>query len=118
MEEQKQRLMTQVPKTAAGFNMDFKALKKNVDTQITYLKRIPLATYHAYFVKAEIETGIFSEILKTLAEKVDGEEETAWAADFMIALTKASKFDMTIMFAEDEDNAHIATSANSHHLHP
>ena len=30
-EEQKQRLMTQVPKTAAGFNMDFKALKKDLD---------------------------------------------------------------------------------------
>ena len=29
MEEQKQRLMTQIPKTAAGFNRDFKALKKD-----------------------------------------------------------------------------------------
>ena len=30
-EEQKERIMSQVPKTAAGFNRDFKAMKKNTE---------------------------------------------------------------------------------------
>ena len=68
MEEQKQRLMSQIPKTAAGFNRDFKALKKDTTEQLAYLKRIPLATLQSYFTKTEIETATFSEILKTLAE--------------------------------------------------
>lgn len=56
MEEQKQRLMSQVPQTAAGFNRDFKALKKNTAEQMAYLKRIPLATVQGYFVKTELDT--------------------------------------------------------------
>ena len=37
MEEQTQRVMSQVPKTAAGFNRDFKALKKNTEQQMAFL---------------------------------------------------------------------------------
>ena len=70
MEEQKQRLMSQVPKTAAGFNRDFKALKKDTTEQIAYLKRIPSATLRSYFVKTELETETFSEVLRTLDDKV------------------------------------------------
>lgn len=108
MEEQKQRLMTQVPKTAAGFNMDFKALKKDADLQFSYLRRIPLATFKGYFTKTEVETAIFSEILRTLAEKVTSPEESKWAYDFLITLSKAFKFDMIMMFAEDAEVENIA----------
>ena len=99
--------MSQVPKTAAGFNRDFKALKKNVGQQITYLKKIPLESIRSYFVKTELETATFAEIMRTLAESVNGAEDAKWAAGFMLALSTASKFDTTIMFAEDEEQENI-----------
>ncbi len=108
MEEQKQRLMSQVPKTAAGFNRDFKALKKDLTGQLAYLKRIPLKTLSGYFTKTELETASFSEILRTLAEKVEGAEDAKWAADFLITLSKSFKFDMTVMFIEDEEEEWVS----------
>lgn len=96
-----------MPKTAAGFNRDFKALKKDTTEQLAYLKRIPSATLKGYFVKTELETGIFSEILRTLDDKISGSEDCNWAYTFMMDLSKSFKFDMTIMFAEDEENGYI-----------
>ena len=112
MEEQKQRLMSQVPKTAAGFNRDFKALKKDTTEQLAYLKRIPSATLRSYFVKTELETETFSEMLRTLDDKISAgsssnDDECNWAYTFMMDLSKSFKFDMTIMFAEDEENGYI-----------
>lgn len=100
--------MTQVPKTAAGFNMDFKALKKDTDLQFEYLKRIPIATFKTYFTKAEVETAIFSEVLRTLAEKLSTADDNKWAYDFLMTLSKAFKFDMIMMFAEETEIANIA----------
>ena len=107
MEEETERLMAQLPKTAAGFNRDFKALKKNVQQQITYLRKIPLQSIKSFFVKTEVETATFAEIMRTLAESVNGAEDAKWAGDFMMALSTASKFDTTIMFAEDEEVENI-----------
>ena len=107
MEEQKQRVMSQVPKTAAGFNRDFKALKKDQDEKLAYLKRIPLDTIKGYFNKTELETQTFSDILECLASKLSGADDVAWAHDFMTTLSKSFKFDMTIMFLEDEENENI-----------
>lgn len=104
MEEQRQRLMSQVPKTAAGFSRDFKALKKDAAAQLAYLKRIPCATLKTYFVKTEIETATISEILRTLASEVSGQEDCIWAFEFMMTLSKSFKFDTTVMFFDDEEN--------------
>ena len=98
--------MSQVPKTAAGFNRDFKALKKDLDGKLSYLKRIPLDTIKGYFSKTELETQTFSDILECLASKL-GSADVTWAHDFMMTLSKSFKFDMTIMFIEDEENASI-----------
>ena len=100
--------MTQIPKNAAGFNQDFKAMKKDLDSQFAYLKRVPVASFVTFFKITELEAGIFSEVLRTLANKVDGAEDTKWAGDLMLALSKASKFDMTLMFAEDDDVSNIS----------
>ena len=108
MEEQKQRLMSQVPKTAAGFNRDFKALKKDLDQQLLYLKRIPLKTMQGYFTKTELETATFSEILRTMASKVEGTDDATWAGNFLVALSKSFKFDMTVMFIEDEEEQWVS----------
>lgn len=61
-------MMSQVPKTAAGFNRDFKALKKDLAEKLAYLKRIPIATMRGYFSKTELETQTFSDILECLAD--------------------------------------------------
>lgn len=98
-----------MPKTAAGFNRDFKALKKDATNQLAYLKRIPVATLKGYFVKTELETETFSEILRTLSEKVSGAEDAKWAHTFMINISKAFKFDMTLMFIEDEEIDYISS---------
>ena len=98
-----------MPKTAAGFNRDFKALKKNTETQLTYLKRIPTATMNGYFVKTELETETFAEILRTLSEKVTSTDDCTWAHNFMMGMSKSFKFDMTIMFIEDEEIDYIST---------
>jgi len=98
--------MSQVPKTAAGFNRDFKALKKDLDGKLSYLKRIPLDTVKGYFSRTELETQTFSDILECLAGKLSSADVT-WAHDFMMTLSKSFKFDMTIMFLEDEENASI-----------
>ena len=108
MEEQKQSIMSQIPKTAAGFNRDFKALKKDLDEQLAYLKKIPLATLKSYFTKTELETATFSEILRTLSEKISGADDCNWATDFLQALAKSFKFDMTVMFMEDEENEYVS----------
>ena len=67
-----------------------------------------METIKKYFQKTELETGTFTEIMRTLSEKVSGEEECNWAHAFMDNLSKAFKFDMTIMFAEDEENEYIS----------
>ena len=45
--------------------------------------------------------------MRTLDDKVDGAEDCNWAYGFMMDLSKSFKFDMTIMFAEDEENQYI-----------
>lgn len=54
-----------------------------------------------------METEIFAEMMHTLADKIDDAESCNWAADFMLALSKANNFEMTIEFAEDEENGFI-----------
>ena len=41
--------------------------------------------------------------MRTLAVSVSGADDSKWAAEFMMALSSAHKFDTTIMFAEDEE---------------
>lgn len=100
--------MSQIPVTAAGFNRDFKALKKDISEQLAYLKRIPMDTLRGYFTKTELESQTFSDILRCLADKVSDSEDALWASDFMLALSKSYKFDMAIMFLEDEENEYIS----------
>ena len=106
MEEETQRVMSQVPKTAAGFNRDFKALKKNTEQQMAFLRKIPAATLQGYFKSTELEAATFGEVLHTLAEHVTTPEDCTWAHGWMTALSKAFKFDTTMMFASDDEIAY------------
>ena len=79
---------------------------------MAYLKRIPSNTLKGFFGKTELDTGTFSEILRTLDDRVSGPEDCKWAHTFMMDLSKSFKFDMTIMFAEDEENEYIRNIVN------
>lgn len=46
--------------------------------------------------------------MKTLSEKVSGAEDCKWAHILMTSLSKAFKFDTTIMFADDEEIEYIS----------
>lgn len=50
------RTLTSIPKTAAGFEKDFTAVKKDGKALVEYLKGIPLPTLEGYFKKAEVSS--------------------------------------------------------------
>lgn len=70
-----QRLLKNVPKTAAGFEADFMSLKKDLPTFYQYVKNIPIDTVVTLFKKAEISAELFSAILKVLNDFGIGDEE-------------------------------------------
>ena len=75
---------------------------------MAYMKKIPLATLKGYFVKTEVDTETFSEMMNTLSKEVSSAEDSTWAGDFMLTLAKSFKFDTTIMFVDDEEEAYIS----------
>jgi hypothetical protein len=50
--------MNNLPKTAAGFEKDFNAFKKDQKALLEYMKRIPLATLESYFKRTEVPVEI------------------------------------------------------------
>lgn len=93
-----------MPKTAAGFEKDFNALKKDKKTLFEYLKHIPVATLETYFKKSEVPAEILSGILDTINNlSFSNDDDIKWAASYLTTLAKAENFDMTLMFVEDAD---------------
>ena len=109
MAEQTQQVMAQVPKTATGFNRDFKALKNNTEQQMQFLKKIPVATFQGFFKNTELDAEIFGKILRTLAELTTSSEDCVWAHSFMMALSNAFKFDTTLMLTGNAESSDIRT---------
>jgi hypothetical protein len=98
-----------IPKTAAGFEADFMSLKKDLPTFYQYVKNIPIDTVVSLFKKVEISAELFSAILKVLNDFGIGEEEgQAHAAKLLVAVSKASSFDMTLMFIDTKEKKDLA----------
>ena len=112
MAEQTQQVMAQVPKTASGFNRDFKALKNNSEQQMQFLKQIPVSTFQGFFKNTELDSAVFGKILRTLAELTTSPDECIWAHSFMMALSSAYKFDTTLMLAGNAEEADARTIIN------
>ena len=74
---------------------------------IAYLKNIPVQQIEAYFRKTEIEVETLSAILTTLTQGLHTKDDCVWAANFLISLTKADNFELTISFAEDVDKENM-----------
>ena len=65
---------------------------------------IPLPTIESIFKKAEVPAELFSMALTALEKHgTDDKADTEKTANFLIALGKASNFDMTLMFINDDD---------------
>lgn len=74
-------------------------MKKDPQSLLAYLKRIPLSTLEGYFKKSEMSVELLSGILSVLV--LEGEQ--TWVGDFLLSLGKAENFEMTLMFAEDKE---------------
>lgn len=96
-----------IPKTAAGFEKDYNALKNDQASLLAYLKQVPPKTVEALFKKAEVPTEVLSGILKTIAEKAEDFDAAVFSGIFLLSLAKANNFEMTLMFAESKDLKNI-----------
>ena len=102
--------MQTIPKTAAGFEKDFNQLKKDSKHIYQYLMNIPLKTVESLFKNTEIQYEMFTEVLSSLVEH-GLKDEVKKVSDFLIAWSKASSFDMTLMFLEDAEKQKLARIA-------
>jgi hypothetical protein len=96
--------LQQIPKTAAGFEKDFKALKKDPKALLQWLKQIPTAQIESYFKKTEVQYELLSGILDVL--RAEASEE--WVGKLLMSLSKADNFEMTLMFVEEKEKQFIA----------
>ncbi len=99
-EHEKANLMGNLPKTAAGFEKDFNALKKDQSALVQYLKKMPLATLEGYFKRTEVPVEILQGVLSALKGAESSEE---WTGKMLLSLAKSDNFDMTLMFCEEEE---------------
>ena len=74
---------------------------------MTFLKKIPIATIESYFKKTELDPVTLSKLLHTIAKQITSTDDCNWAHDFIMTLTKAYKFDTTMMLAGDDLNADV-----------
>ena len=106
-EQEAARVLSQVPKTCAGFEKDFNALKKDDAAVLQFLKSIPLPTVEGYFKRAEVPFEVLQGVLTAMARSGEGD----WMGHFLVSLSKADNFDMTMMFCEDSDRANASKIA-------
>ena len=100
---QKEQTLTKgVPKSATALEADLKSLKSDKASRLQYIKNIPTSSVEAIFKRAEVSAEVLTSILESVCTVVSNEDK-AWSGDFLISLSKAENFDMTLMFAEDSD---------------
>jgi hypothetical protein len=101
--------LNSIPKTSAGFEKDFNQLKKDSYNVYQYLRRLPVKTIESLYKSSEIETHILSGILAAISEHgLADAAGSKHAGEFLASLSKASNFDMTLMFIDDAEKKHIA----------
>ncbi len=103
-EKVNKQLLKSVPKTAAGFESDFNSLKKDMPTFYAYIKNIPTDTVVDLFKTVEISAELFATILKVVVDYgLSSDEGLTHTSSLMAALGKASNFDMTLMFMDNQE---------------
>ena len=111
-EKVNKRLLNQAPKTAGGFEADYNSLKKDLPTFYQYVRNIPLETFHTLFKNTEISAELFAAILKVLNDfglTSSDQDSLDYASRLLCELSKASSFDMTLMFIDTKEKKDLVT---------
>ena len=102
--------LSSVPKTSAGFEKDFNQLKKNSAHVYQYLKNIPLKTLEGLFRSSEVQAELLAGVLQALAlHGLANADSCKHTAEFLLSLSKASNFDMTLMFVDETEKKDLGT---------
>jgi hypothetical protein len=100
---QKELTLSQgVPKSVTQLEADLKALKSDQKSLLQYIKNIPLTAVESIFKKSDLPPEALAVILESVRH-VESNEDKAWSGDLLLSLSKAANFDMTLMFAEEDD---------------
>ena len=92
----------------AKFEIDWNSLKDKDDDLVAYLQNIPTQTIESLFKKSEIPTEVFSGILKTLSShNFESKTDKDWLGKFLLSLSKANNFEMTLMFVGEKEKKNI-----------
>jgi hypothetical protein len=99
-------ILKHIPKTSTGFESDYNSLKKDSSGFYQYLKNLPFEVVESLFKKTEIQAELFAGILKSLKEH-GVKEDILHTFSFMLSIAKASNFDMTLMFMDNQEKKDI-----------
>lgn len=106
--EANEAALKSIPKTSAGFEKDFNQLKKDTSNVYQYLRAIPAKTFETLYKSSEIEAHVFSGLLTAITEHgLSSKDGAKHAGEFLASMSKASSFDMTLMFLEDQEKKAI-----------
>lgn len=94
--------LKQIPKTVAGMEKDFHQLKKDSSHVYKYVRKIPFKTIETLFKRTEVQAELLSGILNALSTHGQSDNDSKkHAAEFLVSLSKADGYDMTLMFIND-----------------
>lgn len=107
-QEANEAALKSIPKTSAGFEKDFNQLKRDSSLVYQYLKKIPAKTFETLYKSSEIEAHVFSRLLSAITEHgLSSDDGAKHAGEFLASMSKASSFDMTLMFIDDAEKKSI-----------
>lgn len=100
--------MKSIPKTSAGFEKDYHQLEKDSGNVYQYLKNIPLKTLEGLFKNSEVEAELLSGVLEAfVSHGLANADSSKHAAEFLLSLSKAKNYDMTLMFVDEAEKEKI-----------
>ena len=83
-----------------------KTLKSDKADLLKYIKNIPLTSVESIFKRSEVPAEVLAVILESV-RGCESNEDKSWSGDFLLSLSKADNFDMTLMFAEENDKNQV-----------
>lgn len=78
-----------------------KSFRKDKESCQQYLRNIPCSTVEGYFKKNEVLAEVLTNVLEGIGH--DANKVDKWSGEFLVSLAKAENFEMTLMFAEEND---------------
>lgn len=76
-------------------------MKNDKENIQQYLRNIPCNTVEGYFKKNEVLAEVLTHVLEGIGHNPNKVDK--WSGEFLMSLSKAENFEMTLMFAEESD---------------